>query len=104
MELVEQTVGEFREEVGRTGNVLGTAEGTERILLRIMPPEKVAEIMGDIKGPDSGGVGTDLGVTNPRAGELPARRVATGCGDDPLAVAAATRRARHGIIAGTSRR
>ncbi|MGC1410597.1 MAG: flagellar motor switch protein FliG [Acetobacteraceae bacterium] len=56
MELIEQTVGEFREEVGRTGNVLGTAEGTERILLRIMPPEKVAEIMGGIKGSDSGAV------------------------------------------------
>ena len=31
MELIEQTVGEFREEVGRTGNVLAQPKGTERI-------------------------------------------------------------------------
>ena len=53
IELVEQAVGDFRAEIGRTATVLGSAEGTERILLRIMPPEKVASIMGDIKGPNS---------------------------------------------------
>jgi flagellar motor switch protein FliG len=56
LELIEQTVGDFREEISRTGNVVGTVEGTERILLRIMPPEKVASIMGDIRGTNSGAV------------------------------------------------
>ena len=67
LDLVEQTVGEFRAEVGRTGNVLGTADGTEKILLRIMPPEKVAEIMGGIKGPDSRAVWEKLANISPPA-------------------------------------
>jgi len=53
LETIEQTVNEFRTEVGRTGTILGGAEGTERILLRIMPPDKVASILGDAPGSDS---------------------------------------------------
>lgn len=51
-DVIEKTIGDFHSEVGRTGNLFGTIETTERMLRRIMPPEKVAEIMDDIRGPD----------------------------------------------------
>ena len=53
LEFIEQAVDEFRAQISRTATILGSAEGTERILLRIMPPEKVASIMGNIKAPNS---------------------------------------------------
>ena len=70
-----------------------------------MPPEKVAEIMGDIKGPDSGAVWD-------RLANIPIPTLVNYLRDEsPQAVAmilgrvrAATRRPRHGIAAGTSRR
>ncbi|CAH2605527.1 Flagellar motor switch protein FliG (plasmid) [Rhodovastum atsumiense] len=52
VEVVERTISEFRNEVGRTGNVFGTVESTERLLRRMLPGEKVEEIMDEIKGPE----------------------------------------------------
>lgn len=52
VDLVEKTLAEFRSEVGRTCNIIGNAETTEKLLRRILPPEKVAEIMEEIQGPN----------------------------------------------------
>jgi flagellar motor switch protein FliG len=52
VDVVERTIAEFRNEVGRTGNVFGTVESTERLLRRMLPSEKVEEIMDEIKGPE----------------------------------------------------
>lgn len=65
LEMVEQTVNEFRTEVGRSVNILGDTEGTERILLRIMPPEKVADILGGTKEADSTAVWEKLATLPP---------------------------------------
>jgi flagellar motor switch protein FliG len=51
-ETVEQVVAEFRAEVGKTGNIFGTIESTERILRRILPNDRVAELMDEIRGPE----------------------------------------------------
>lgn len=50
--LVEKTIGEFQDEIGKTANLFGNVENTERMLRRVMSAEKVAEIMDDIRGPD----------------------------------------------------
>ena len=49
---VERVITRFRSEVGRTGSVIGTAESTERLLRRLLPNEKVNEIMDEIRGPE----------------------------------------------------
>lgn len=49
---VERVITRFRNEVGRTGTVIGTAETTERLLRRLLPNEKVSEIMDEIRGPE----------------------------------------------------
>src|SRR5690348_12377123 len=46
---VERTVAEFQAEVGRTCHVIGTLETTEKLLKLALPPEKVAEIMEELK-------------------------------------------------------
>ncbi|WP_052389268.1 flagellar motor switch protein FliG [Belnapia moabensis] len=52
IEQVERVITRFRSEVGRTGSVIGTAESTERLLRRLLPNEKVNEIMDEIRGPE----------------------------------------------------
>lgn len=52
VDLVERTLSEFTQELGKTGNLLGNAETTERMLRRIMTPERVSEIMDEIRGPE----------------------------------------------------
>jgi flagellar motor switch protein FliG len=52
IDLVEKTVADFQAEVGRTCNVVGTLETTEKLLRLALPSEKVAEIIDEIKGPN----------------------------------------------------
>lgn len=49
---VERVITRFRQEVGHTGTVIGTAETTERLLRRLLPQDKVSEIMDEIRGPE----------------------------------------------------
>jgi len=49
---VERVITRFRNDVGRTGTVIGTAETTERLLRRLLPNDKVSEIMDEIRGPE----------------------------------------------------
>lgn len=67
VELVNQTIAEFTAEVSRTCNIVGTAETTEKLLLRVLPPDKVAEIMESVKGPSSKNVWEKLSHVQPQA-------------------------------------
>jgi flagellar motor switch protein FliG len=50
--MVEMTLAEFYAEVGQTCNIIGNIETTEKMLRRLLPPEKVDEIIEDIQGPN----------------------------------------------------
>jgi flagellar motor switch protein FliG len=49
--LVEDLCREFAESLGGAGALVGTYETTERLLLRTLPKERVAQIMEEIRGP-----------------------------------------------------
>ncbi len=49
--LVEKLLVEFVSQMSGTGSLMGSYESTERIISRIMPPEKVSQIMEEIRGP-----------------------------------------------------
>lgn len=50
-ELVEELCTEFVDSLGSAGSLVGSFENTERLLLRAMPRERVAQIMDEIRGP-----------------------------------------------------
>jgi flagellar motor switch protein FliG len=50
-EAVEAICGEFASAMGETGHLVGSYENTERLLLKTLPPERVAQIMEEIRGP-----------------------------------------------------
>lgn len=66
LEQVEKTVAEFEAEVGRTCNVVGTLETTEKLLKLALPPEKVAEIIDEIKGPNGRNIWEKLAHLQPQ--------------------------------------
>jgi flagellar motor switch protein FliG len=49
--LVEKLMVEFVSQLSGTGSLMGSYESTERMLQRIMPQEKVSQIMEEIRGP-----------------------------------------------------
>ncbi len=49
--MVEEVLTEFREALGQTGHLVGSFEVTERLLLKTLPKERVAQIMEEIRGP-----------------------------------------------------
>ena len=48
---LEELCREFAEALGRAGGLAGGAESAERLLLKALPPERVAQIMEEIRGP-----------------------------------------------------
>jgi flagellar motor switch protein FliG len=48
---VEDLCREFTEALGRAGNLSGGLASTERLLLRVMPRERVDQIMEELRGP-----------------------------------------------------
>jgi flagellar motor switch protein FliG len=50
-ELVERTIREFAGEVATPGALRGSYEATQRLLEKTLPPERVADIMREIRGP-----------------------------------------------------
>jgi flagellar motor switch protein FliG len=50
-DVVERLCVEFSEQIGGAGNVVGSFENTERLLLKTMPRERVSQIMEEIRGP-----------------------------------------------------
>ena len=49
--LVEKLLVEFVSQMSGTGSLMGSYESTERMLTRIMPEDKVSQIMEEIRGP-----------------------------------------------------
>jgi flagellar motor switch protein FliG len=50
-DVVDAVCKEFSAEIGQTGNLVGSFETTERMLLKTLPKERVAQIMEEIRGP-----------------------------------------------------
>ena len=49
--VVEKLLVEFVSQMSGTGSLMGSYEATERMMSRIMPSEKVSQIMEEIRGP-----------------------------------------------------
>lgn len=49
--VVEKLLVEFVSKMSVTGSLMGSYEATERMLSHILPPDKVAQIMDEIRGP-----------------------------------------------------
>ncbi len=62
--VVERLLGDFAESLGQRGNLTGTFEGTERMLLRALPADRVAQIMDEIRGPAGRTMWDKLGNVN----------------------------------------
>jgi flagellar motor switch protein FliG len=63
-ETVERLCVEFADNVGSTGNLVGTFESTERLLSRALPRERAAQIMEEIRGPAGRTMWDKLGNVN----------------------------------------
>jgi flagellar motor switch protein FliG len=63
-ETVERLCAEFMESVGSAGNLVGSFEGTERLLLKAMPRDRVSAIMEEIRGPAGRTMWDKLGNVN----------------------------------------
>jgi flagellar motor switch protein FliG len=50
-EVVERLCAEFAEQIGGAGTLVGSFENTERLLMKTLPRERVAQIMEEIRGP-----------------------------------------------------
>jgi flagellar motor switch protein FliG len=50
-DVVEQLCNEFAEALSSAGNLIGSFENTERLLLKTLPRDRVALIMDEIRGP-----------------------------------------------------
>src|SRR5215472_3677946 len=49
--LVEKLLVDFVSQMSATGSLMGSYEGTERLISRFMPEDKVSQIMEEIRGP-----------------------------------------------------
>ncbi|MBY0331487.1 MAG: flagellar motor switch protein FliG [Acetobacteraceae bacterium] len=61
---VEALCREFAEQLGHAGNLVGSYESTERLLLKTLPRERVAQIMEEIRGPAGRTMWDKLGNVN----------------------------------------
>ena len=61
---VEDLAREFSDSIGQTGNLVGTWETTERMLLRTLPRDRVSQIMEEIRGPAGRTMWDKLGNVN----------------------------------------
>ena len=61
---VEEVVREFALLLGQTGNLVGSYDVTERLLMRTLPKERVSQIMEEIRGPAGRTMWDKLGNVN----------------------------------------
>jgi len=61
---VEELCRELADNLGQTGNLVGSWETTERMLLKTLPRERVAQIMEEIRGPAGRTMWDKLGNVN----------------------------------------
>src|SRR5512142_740687 len=62
--LVEKLLIDFVGQLSGTGSLMGSYESTERLLTRLMPPERVGQIMEEIRGPAGRTMWDKLGNVN----------------------------------------
>ena len=63
--VVESLCSNFNEQLASTGAVVGSLEGTEKLLANVLPADKVKSIMEDIRGPAGRTIWDKLGNVNP---------------------------------------
>lgn len=51
-DVVEKLCLEFAESLGRTGNLVGSFENTERLLMKTLPRDRASQIIEEIRGPE----------------------------------------------------
>ncbi|MBS7810584.1 flagellar motor switch protein FliG [Roseococcus pinisoli] len=61
---VEEICDEFARHLGKAGHLIGSFESTERLLLKTLPRERVAQIMDEIRGPAGRTMWDKLGNVN----------------------------------------
>jgi flagellar motor switch protein FliG len=61
---VELVVQDFAGQLGQAGHLVGSYESTERLLLKTLPKERVAQIMEEIRGPAGRTMWDKLGNVN----------------------------------------
>ncbi len=62
--VVEQLVIEFVDRFSNTGTIMGSYEQTQRLLTAFLPPEKVEQVMEEIRGPAGRTMWDKLGNVN----------------------------------------
>ncbi len=63
-DLIERLLVEFADQISGTGAIVGNNESTERLLLKVMHPDKVSNIMEEIRGPGGYTIWEKLGNIN----------------------------------------
>jgi flagellar motor switch protein FliG len=63
-ETVEHVCAEFMDSLGSSGVLIGTYENTESLLQKVLPPERAAQIMEEIRGPAGRTMWDKLGNVN----------------------------------------
>jgi flagellar motor switch protein FliG len=66
IETVEEVIQEFRAQVGRSCSLVGGYETAQKLLSSFLPPEKVAEIMEEAKGPSGKNIWDKLAYIQPQ--------------------------------------
>ncbi len=61
---VEEVCRDFAAQLGTTGHLIGSYESTERLLLKTLPKDRVAQIMEEIRGPAGRTMWDKLGNVN----------------------------------------
>jgi flagellar motor switch protein FliG len=61
---VEEVCREFTAELGQAGHLVGSYESTERLLMKTLPKDRVAQIMEEIRGPAGRTMWDKLGNVN----------------------------------------
>lgn len=62
--VVEKLIGQFAEQLSSTGSLIGTFESTERLLVKVLDPERAQQIMEEIRGPSGRTMWDKLGNVN----------------------------------------
>lgn len=62
--VVEDLCRDFAEQLGHAGNLVGSYESTERLLMKTLPRERVQQIMEEIRGPAGRTMWDKLGNVN----------------------------------------
>ena len=63
-DMVEALCIEFAESLGAAGNLIGTFESTERLLLKTLPKDRALQVMEEIRGPAGRTMWDKLGNVN----------------------------------------